>query len=135
MAKKKKVAEVKKTEPIDEDKKISGAFAQKSRDVIIKFKRMEDIISENAAWFDGYGNLHVAKPYGHPPGSDHLSPSYFHYLGKTKTCKSHHSFPDWCIENEWDDLFAPNMALRVIASGKLTPEDAVALAKKSVLIP
>jgi hypothetical protein len=133
----KKNNKIKNTEvkPIEQDKKISGAFAQKSRDVIIKFKSMEDIISENGAWFDGYGNLHVARPYGYPPGSDHLSPSYFHYLGKTKTCKSHHSFPDWCIDREWDDLFAANMALRVIASGKLSAEDAVNLAKKSVLVP
>ena len=106
---------------------------EKRRDVLIKFRSMEEILNNNAAWFDYHGNLKVHDHYG--CRVDHLSPAYFHYLGKTVKQLSHHSFPDWAIEREWDDLFAPNMALRAIASGNMSPEDMVELAKRSVLIP
>lgn len=115
--------------------KTADKIVAKVRDVIIKFKRMEDIINDEAAWFDGHGNLHVHRPYNIHGDAQHLCPSYFHYLGKTKKFKSHHSFPTWTIENEYDDLFAPNIALRVLASGKLRPEEMVEFAKKAVLIP
>lgn len=45
--------------------------------------------------------------------------------------KSHHSFPDFCIEKEWDDLFAANMALRAIASGKYSFEDCKEMARQA----
>lgn len=117
-----------------DDKQIAGSFAQKRRKVLIKFRTIEEIINRNAAWFDQYGNLRVAEDH-HATRVTHLTPSSFRYLGKTVEMPSHHSYPSWAIENEWDDLFGPNMALRVIASGKLSQADMVALAKKAVLIP
>lgn len=92
---------------------------------------MQDIFNENAAWFDGYGNLHVATHYG---GQEHLAPSYFCYLGKTTKFVSGHSLPHWCIEREYQDMFRPNMALRAIASGKLDKEEMIDLANKNVLV-
>jgi hypothetical protein len=48
--------------------------------------------------------------------------------------KSHHSFPDWVIEREWDDLFEANMALRMIASGQLSPERMIEAAKAATMV-
>jgi hypothetical protein len=106
-------------------------FMTKRRDIIIKFRSMADILNKYGAWFDGHGNLCVAN---HRTADGHLAPSYFHLLGKTVETKSHHSYPDWCIERQYDDLFYQNMALRHIASGKLSPERMIEVAQKSVLI-
>ena len=108
-------------------------IVEKRRDVLIKFRSMEDLITTTGAWFDGYGNLRVSSMRWNS-GNDSLAPSYFHYLGKSVKFQTHHSFPDWCIEREWQDLFEPNMALRAIASGKLSPERMVEIAEKAVLV-
>jgi hypothetical protein len=108
-------------------------IAEKSHTVLIKFKTMNDILNKEAAWFDHHGNLRVHCHYG--DRTDSLCPSYFRNLGKTVEYPSHHSFPSWCIEREWDDLFATNNVLRHIASGKIEPERMVELAKKAVLKP
>lgn len=105
-------------------------IVEKRRDCIIKFRSMADILNKYGAWFDGYGNLCCAK---HRSADGHLAPSYFHYLGKSVEMKTHHSFPDWCIEREYQDLFEPNMALRMIASGTLSPERMVEIAEKAVI--
>jgi hypothetical protein len=106
-------------------------IVEKRRPCLIRFKSMQEIINKHAAWFDGYGNLHVSGQRWNS-GNDSLAPSYFHMLGKDVELLTHHSFPDWCIEHQWQDLFEPNMALRAIASGKLEPERAVEIAKKAV---
>lgn len=109
----------------------ADAVVSKRRDVLIKFKSMDQILMEQGAWFDGHGNLCVHNYRGH----EQLTPSTFHYLGKMKLMKSHHSFPAWCIEREWDDLFAANMALRVIADDRTDTAYIKELARKSVIAP
>ncbi len=113
------------------DKDILVSIVSKRDNVLIKFKSMQDILNEQNAWFDGYGNLCVATDF---TNKKQLAPSYFPYLGKTCKFVSGHSLPDWCIENEWQDLFRPNMALRAIASGKLSKEDMIEIANKNVLV-
>lgn len=110
---------------------IVNRIVKKPREVLIKFKAMQDILDTEGAWFDHHGNLRVHDYYGNR--ADSLAPSYFHYLGKTTKQPSHHSYPRWAIEREWDDMFAPNMALRAIASGKLSPEDMLLVAKDAVI--
>lgn len=85
-------------------------IVSKSRDVIIKFKPINEIINTHGAWFDGHGNLCV-QYIGEKTS---LAPSYFHYLGKEIKAKSHHSYPDWCIDAQYDDIFAINIALKTI---------------------
>ena len=110
---------------------IETGIVGKRRDILILFKSMQQILSTEQSWFDGHGNLCVYT-YN---GKEQLAPAYFCYLGKQKAMKSHHSFPTWCIEREWDDLFAPNIALRAIAKGNMTLEEIGELARKSVLVP
>lgn len=100
----------------------------KRRDILIKFRSMQDIMNEYPAWFDQYGNIHVADQLR---GDRHLAPSFFQFLGKTVKMKSHHGFPDFCIDKGWDELFAPNMALRAIASGKYSKEDMMEMARQA----
>jgi len=101
------------------DDQMINNLVSKRQDCIIKFRSMGDILNKYGAWFDGYGNLCVATNF---EGNQHLAPSYFHLLGKSVEMKTHHSYPAWCIEREYQDLFEPNMALRAIASGTLSPE-------------
>ncbi len=108
-------------------------IVEKRRDIMVKFKSMNEILNKYGAWFDGYGNLCVST-YGQP-GPTHLAPSYFHYLGKTIEMKSHHSFPDWCIEQQWSDLFEQNMALRAIANGNMDADRMREIAKKACIAP
>lgn len=122
---------IKDNEVIMKDEDIVPRIVEKRRPVLIKFRSMNDILNRYGAWFDGHGNLCVAN---HRTADGHLAPSYFHYLGKTVEQLSHHSFPDWAIEREWQDMFEPNMALRAIASGKYSAEDMVELANKAVLV-
>lgn len=100
----------------------------KQRRVLIMFKTMQEILNEEASFFDQHGNLCV-------PYRGHLAPIYFKWLGKQEECHAGHGYPDWCIRRQWDDLFYQNMALRHIASGKMDPADAVQLAKDATLIP
>ncbi len=39
---------------------MSFNIISRRKDVLIKFRSMEDILNTYAAWFDGYGNLRVA---------------------------------------------------------------------------
>lgn len=106
-------------------------IVEKKRQVLIQFRTMQDILLKEQSWFDGHGNLCAL---GLHQEIETLSPAYFSYLGKLREIPSHHGFPRWCIEKEWDDLFAANSALRVIASGTLNPDEAIILAEKAVLI-
>ncbi len=104
---------------------------KKDRHALVKFKSMAEILMTENCWFDGHGNLQVHTR----SGVEHLAPTYFPYLGGMSRQPINHSFPYWCIEQEWEDIFTPNMALRMIASGKLSAKDQVELAKKAVMIP
>lgn len=108
-------------------------IVEKVHDVQVKFKSMQDILNIPGTYFDGNGNL-CASGYRTMLEEGHLAPSYFSWLGKTVTLKSHHSFPRWCIESQYQDMFQANMALRAIAGGTLDKDEAVALAEKAVLV-
>lgn len=109
---------------------VPAGFVEKRRKVLIKFKSMQEILNQESAWFDQYGNLRVHDFYGNRVG--HLTPSDFYRLGKTVEMLSHHSYPSWAIDREWDDMFYYSMALRSIASGKMSAEDMINLAKTSI---
>lgn len=115
------------------DDKTIETLVNKRRPCIIKFRSMQDILTKYGAWFDGYGNLHVSEQRFNS-GMNHLTPSSFYLLGKSIEMQTHHSFPDWAIEREYQDLFEPNMALRAIASGKLSPERMIEIAEAAVLV-
>ena len=122
------------TEPekFDWDKGIMNSNMIKARPCLVKFKSMAEILMEGHAWFDEHGNLCKNGLFNQ---REHLSPAYFTYLGTMREFKGEVSFPYWCIRAEYTDLFHPNMALRLIASGKFTAEEMVQAAKKAVLIP
>lgn len=103
----------------------------KNRTFLVKFKTMEEILLTENAWFDEHGNLCVSKHRGSTP---QLAPTYFKNLGRWRKLPNGHTFPTWCIEEEYEDIFHPNMALRRIASGKLEPEEAIKVAKKAVVV-
>ena len=100
--------------------------------VLIKFKSMSDILLNTNAYFDGHGNLTNNDMFGQ---RSHLAPTYFSYLGKTRKFEHECSFPHWVIEAEYWDIFEPNMALRIIASGKADKERCVEIAQKALVIP
>lgn len=108
------------------------ALVEKPRKVLVRFKSLQEIVNTTNHYFDQYGNLYASNYRG---VFEHLAPCYFSHFGKQIELSSHHSFPDWAISKQWDDLFAPNLALRSIASGKMEPADAVELAKKAVIVP
>lgn len=106
----------------------------KNRQFIIKFKSMEEILLTENSWFDRYGNLCVASDYNGRSGVETLAPIYFKSLGKMKKFPQETSFPRWCIESEYEDIFIPNQALRAIASGNLNKEEQIELAKEAVAV-
>ncbi len=109
-------------------------MTKRKREFIIKFKSMQEILLTNNCWFDNHGNLCVAGDYNSRDGVEMLSPSHFVDLGKMKKFPQPCSFPHWCKEYEYEDIFWPNIALRQIASGKLSPEDQVQIAKDAVVL-
>ena len=116
------------TEQTSEDR----IFPKQPLGTMIKFKSMQEILMSQHAWFDGHGNLTTTNMFGE---KSHLAPSYFHYLGGLHKFKNKTSFPEWVIEAEYWDIFAPNMALRMIASGKLEKERCVKVANEVLIVP
>lgn len=110
----------------------------KLRSFVIKFNSMADILLSYNSWFDSHGNLCVAHHGNFNENDGMLAPSYFHLLGKLKkidVSKDGHRYPVWMIESEYEDIFAPNQALRKIASGKLDLGDCIETSKEAVMFP
>jgi len=121
-----------KQEAEDVDSQVLNSRLIKARPCLIKFKSMAEILMEGHAWFDGHGNLCKIGFLGE---REHLAPIYFKHLGSMQEFKDSVSFPHWCIRQEYADIFEPNMALRLIASGKFTKEQMIEAAKKAVIVP
>ena len=106
----------------------------KIRKFIIKFRSMQEILLTESHWFDKYGNLHVS---GDGWDREVLAPINFKMLGTMKEFKSTDNlrFPRWTIDSEYEDIFAPNQALRRIATGMFDKEECEEIAKEAVVIP
>lgn len=118
------------SEELTKTDKVMLKSVEKSRPVLIQFKTMQEIFDTvQGVHFDGYGNLCAYDTWLRAVNK--LTPSHFYLLGLKQESRSHHSYPSWAIKKEWGDIFELNMALRYIASGKLSLEDAIDLAKRT----
>ena len=81
----------------------------------IKFKSMQQILSQGNTHFDYYGNLVGLKEHG-SDRDGHLPPTCFKMLGREVDFDHDVSFPFWCIDEMWmRDAFYMVKALENIA--------------------
>lgn len=104
------------------------------RTFLVKFKTMAEILLSENTWFDNYGNLCCADSYNkrEPESKKHLTPSSFRLLGKLTEIENYHDYPNWAIDKQYEDIFYPNIYLRQIAEGNMSPEDMVDMAKHAL---